>query len=208
MSEPSLRDQLDNAHEASQTILTICLAERLISEGSADSWVFEVYARSLTGIGRYDDAGSALDQAEKLAPPKDIPWIIHRRAVLEKQRGNFEEALDLWKSAHSLKPDEASFLIFAGSLSFRLGRVKDAEEFARRGTTCSEGYREEAWYCLGGYMAAQQRYDEALSCYEKAIAIDPDYELAIGRRDELLKAFPENGGEQGQHLTLGESKAL
>jgi len=197
MSEPSLRDQLDSANDADQTILTICLAERLISRGPVDSWTFEVYARSLIGIGRYDDASSALDHAEKLARPKSLPWIIHQRAVLEEQRGNFEAALDLWKSAHSLEPDEASFLIFAGSVSFRLGRLSDAEEFARKGTACTEGYPQEAWYNLGGYMAAQQRYDEALTCYEKAIEIDPEYEIAIDRRHELVQAFPDKRGDVG-----------
>ena len=211
MSETSLREQLDDAHEKDQTLLTVCLAERLIASGSEDAWVFEVYARSLIGIGRYGDASSALDQAERFSARKNLPWIIHRRAVLEERRGNFESALDLWKKAHSIKPDEASFLIFAGSILFRLGRIAEAEEFARKGTTCSAGYPDEAWYNLAGYMAAQQRYEEALSCYEKAIAIDPEYELAKGRRDELLRAFPKiQEGEQagaGQPATRSESKS-
>ena len=196
MGDANLRDQLDEAHEQDQTILTICLAERLISEGTEDPWIYEVYARSLIGIGRYDDAVVALDSAESLAKPKHVPWIIHRRAVLEERRGNFEAALNYWKESHSRKPDEASFLIYAGSISFRLGRLAEAEEFARKGTECTEGYPDEAWYNLGGYLAAQQRYDEALSCYENAIEIDPEYTIAIGRRDELLSAFPEKRGEQ------------
>ena len=73
MSETSLRDQLEEAHDQDQTILTICLAERLISEGEEDFWMFEVYARSLIGIGRYDDAITALDRAEELVPGKAIP---------------------------------------------------------------------------------------------------------------------------------------
>ena len=193
----SLRDRLEEAHKQDQTILTICLAERLISSEAEDPWLFEIYARSLIGIGRYDDAVAALNSAESLAKPLHVPWIIHRRAVLEERRGNFEAALNYLKKAHMQMPDEASFLIYAGSISFRLGRLADAEEFARRGTKCTEGYPDEAWHNLGGYLAAQQRYDEALLCYENAIAIDPDYKIAIEKRDEILSAFPNKRGEQG-----------
>ena len=197
MSDTSLRDQLGDANDDDSTILAICLAERLIANGSADGWVFEVYARNLIGIGRYEDARSALDQAEQLGSERRLPWIIHRRALIEQRRGNFEKAIELWKIAHSHKPDEATFPIYAGTIAFRLGRLSEAEDFARVGTACDKGFPDEAWYNLGGYLAAQQRYDESLVCYEKAIEIDPDYKLALRRRDELLKAFPPpTQGEQ------------
>lgn len=198
MSDISLRDQLRDANDEDSTILAVCLAERLIATGSADGWVFEVYARNLIGIGRYEDASSALDQAQQLGSEKRLPWIIHRRALIEKGRGNFEKAIELWKTAHSHKPNEATFPIYAGTIAFRLGRLSEAEGFARVGTTCEEGFPDEAWYNLGGYLAAQQRYDESLMCYEKAIEIDRDYKLALRRRDELLKAFPPlKQGESG-----------
>lgn len=196
MSTPNLRERLKEADRQDQIILAICLAERLLAEGDSAGWIFEIYAINLIGIGRYADAEAALAKAEQLVPEKRIPWVIHRRAHLEKRRGNLQSALDLWKEAHSKLPEEATFPIYAASVAFRLGRLAEAEELARIGTKCPKGFPDEAWYNLGGYLAAQQRYEEALTCYERAIELDPAYEIAIGRRKELLEAFPKERSEQ------------
>ena len=188
MSESDLRTRLKEANKKGAIILAIHLAERLIADGANEGWVFEVYAINLIGIGRYEDAESALNEAEHLVSDRRLPWVIHRRAILEKQRGNLQPALDLWMTAHSQQPDEATFPIYAATMAHRLGRLSEAEELAQIGTTCSKGYPDEAWYNLGGYLAAQERYEEAFQCYEKAIEIDPEYEIAIERRQELLEA--------------------
>ena len=167
MSTPSLRERLFAADTDDKIILSISLAEQLIAEGTDDGFIFEIYARHLIGIGRHDDATAALDRAEQLATKKALPWVIHRRALLEKRRGNLELALDLWMKAFSKKPDEATFLIFASIAANCLGRSHEAEKIARRATTCSEGCVDEAWYDLGGYLAAQERYDEAMVSYDK-----------------------------------------
>lgn len=197
MSTPTLKERLKEAHDQDEIILAISLAERLIADGADAGWIFEVYASNLIGIGRYDDAVTALDRAEQLVSDRRIPWVIHRRAHLERQRGNLQSALDLWKQAHSENPNEATFPIYAATMAHRLGRLTEAEELARIGTECSEGNPDEAYYNLGGYLAAQERYEEAMNCYEKAIDLDPEYEIAIKRRNELREAFPEKWGEQG-----------
>ncbi|MDA0811582.1 MAG: tetratricopeptide repeat protein [Verrucomicrobia bacterium] len=95
-----------------------------------------------------------------------------------------------------MAPDEATFLIHAAIMAFQLGRLSEAEELARRGTRCTKGFPEEAWHNLGGYLVAQERYDEALFCYEKALGLDPEYALALVRRAELLEvlAYPGTPG--------------
>lgn len=202
MNSVDLKSRLRDAHRSESIILVILIAERLIAKGADEGWIFEVYASSLIGMGRYGEAEGALDRAEQLASAERLPWVIHRRAHLERQRGNLQEALNLWKGAHAQNPDEATFPIFAATVAHKLGRLGEAEALARTGTGCSAGFPDEAWYNLGGYLAAQQRYDEALECYERAIEIDPEYEIAKKRRSELLEAF-----EQGWGRAVGGSDA-
>lgn len=191
MSDRDLRERLLEAFEDDSIILAILLAERLIADGSEEGWVFEIYADMLIAIGRYDDAETALSRVEHFVSEERRAWVTHRRAELEKERGNFQAALDLWKAAHSQKPDEGTFPVYASTMAHRLGRLHEAEVLARIGTQCAQGSPDEAWYNLGGYLAAQERYDEAYECYERAIEIDPDDELAIRRRQELIAACPQ-----------------
>ncbi|MEM9535611.1 MAG: tetratricopeptide repeat protein [Cyanobacteria bacterium P01_E01_bin.45] len=180
------------ADENSETILKIVLIKKYLEknpDGTARIWA--MYARSLIGMGRYEDASSALERAEKMAFENQIQWIVSQRGTLELRRGNIEAAKSYWMSAHQINPKEASYLIFAASAECQLGHLQQAEALARRATKCTDGCVDEAWYNLGGYLAAQEQYEEALECYRKATSIDPEYEIALKRRDEILAAFPD-----------------
>lgn len=184
-----------DAHGRGASVLAVALAEKLLNDGSENGWVLETYAANLIELGRCTDAEAVLDRAEKVSKKERLPWLIHRRALLEEHRGNYAVALELWKSANAMAPDEATFLIYAASIAFRLGNLMEAEELARMGTRCAEGCPDEAWHNLGRYLAAQKRYDEALFCHEKAIEIDPEYKIAIALRDELLQVLDIASGK-------------
>ena len=42
--------------------------------------------------------------------------------------------------------------------------------------------RAEAWSDLGVVHAAMERFEEALNCYDRAIALDPDHVAALNNR--------------------------
>ena len=54
----------------------------------------------------------------------------------------------------------------------------------RRAVQCHKGCVDEAWYNLGLVLRALERYDEALECFGRALAIDPQYKDArLAKRD-------------------------
>ncbi len=65
-----------------------------------------------------------------------------------------------------------------------MGKLKDAEHALKQATKCKEGHVDEAFYNLGVALTSQRKYEEALSCFEKALEIDPKYKLAkLGIQD-------------------------
>lgn len=185
-----LRIRLDEAIEEDRVFHVIWLAEQLIDANAATFRTYMLYASNLTAAGRYNDAARALADAEALATEDQIPSILGQKARIERQRGNLHAAIDFWNKAHSLEPANAAWPIFMASAMFRSGDVEGAEKMARVATKCTTGCVDEAWFNLGSYLAAQQRYEEAWDSNEKALELDPEYEHAIARRADLLAAFP------------------
>ena len=58
------------------------------------------------------------------------------------------------------------------------------------------GCIDEAYFNLGGYLLSLKRYSEAKECYQKAIELDPDYDIAYKRLADVnrtLRHINEHG---------------
>ena len=75
-------------------------------------------------------------------------------------------------------PDEATGHIYLGGVLARAGRLKEAETAHRAAIRCSQGCRDEAYLNLGLVLRAQERHDEAATCFEQALKLDPKYVAA------------------------------
>ena len=75
-------------------------------------------------------------------------------------------------------PDEASGHIYIGGVLAKSGRLKEAETAHRVAIRCTQGCRDEAYLNLGLVLRAQERYDEAATCFEQALKLDPKYVAA------------------------------
>ena len=60
----------------------------------------------------------------------------------------------------------------------KAGKLSEALKCDRRATKCKEGAIDEAYYNLGVTLGALGRHKEALTCFEKAIDLDPKFKLA------------------------------
>lgn len=87
--------------------------------------------------------------------------------------------------AHKLLPNNATYLIFAGSVAFRRGDIERAQTLAKQATETSEGSIDEAFFNLGSYLLSARRYRESAECYRKALEIDPDYDIAKERLSDV-----------------------
>ena len=204
----NLLDELSQADEAGHVALTRHLCEQVLANEPDHGPTLIRYASCLVDLSLYEEATAALDRAERVVPRERRHLVLAQRGHLRKAMGDHADAERLFISAHEHDPDDATYLIYAGSAAFARGDVKHAEDLARKALDCSEGCIDEAYFNLGGCLLAQKEYDEARRCYIRALEIDPDYQIAKDRLEDvdcLLKYEGKQDGG-GQPATRSMSK--
>ena len=191
-----LLDELSRADEAGHVALTRHLCEQVLADDPAHGPTLIRYAASLIDLSLYEDATAVLDRAEQVVPRERQQLVLAQRGHLLQSMGDHAEAERSFVSAHEHDPKDATYLIYAGTAAFARGDITGAVSFARRALECTEGCVDEAYFNLGGYLLAQKKYDEARRCYVRAIEIDPDYEIAKSRLEDLDRLLKYQG-EQG-----------
>jgi tetratricopeptide (TPR) repeat protein len=156
---------------------------------SHDAWL--MYGFALYRTDRFKEAKKALIRTMKLTEESDdnLSWLFCRMGQSYEGSGKFNKAIEWYKKAHNLNPSEATFLIYQGVLSLRLGKYDEAAQILIKATNCSEGCIDEAFYNLGVVRIAQKRYNEALTCFEKTLEIDPKYKEAKQQLKDMKKVL-------------------
>jgi tetratricopeptide (TPR) repeat protein len=181
------------ADERDQVGYTRHLCERYLENHPDHVPTLIRYACNLIALAQYSAAQAALDHAQPIAPKERLHLVIAQRGHLLQAQGDFLGAEELFMQAHELDPNDATYLIYAGSVAFRRGDISRAEALARQATACSDGCIDEAWFNLGGYLLSARRYGEAAECYRRALDIDPDYDIARERLSDVELILKENG---------------
>ena len=136
------------------------------------------WAPRLIDLGRHAEAEGALKRAIALCPPEKV-WIpLAEMGHLQKSRGEFWGAAAWYGQAIKSVPDEAGGHIGLGGILARFGRLQEAENAHRAATRCTKGRLDEAYLNLGLVLRAEQRDEEAASCLEQALRLDPKYAAA------------------------------
>jgi len=189
----NLLDELSRADEAGHVALTRHLCEQVLADEPSHGPTLIRYAACLVDLSLYEGAAAVLDRAEQVVPLERQQLVLAQRGHLLHAMGDHAGAEMSFVFAHEHDPNDATYLIYAGSAAFSRGDISGAESFARKALECSEGCLDEAYFNLGGYLLAQKKYDEARRCYVRAIEIDPDYEIAKSRLDDLDRLLKYQG---------------
>ena len=197
--DEELLDELSRVDEEGDAVYVRHLCELVLEEHSQHWPTLLRHASNLIDLAQYELASEALQRADICVPKKHRHLVVSRWAHLAKAKGQFAAAEALYWEAHKLAPDDAGYLIFAGSVAFRDGRVERAEELARKAIACPRGCIDEAYFNLGGYLLSQKRYAEAKECYQKAIEMDPDYDVAYQRLADVNRTL-RHIYERGEQL--------
>ena len=128
------------------------------------------YAAALHALGRHDEALAALEQVLEIEPGFWRSWLLTSRVLVTKNR--FDEALAATEKALKLRPDEAPVLDSMAEALWRLGRLDEAEDFARRAIAeaPSLGFGTET---MGAVQMAQRDYPAAIEYYMQALVHEP-----------------------------------
>src|SRR4029077_8285252 len=89
-----------------------------------------------------------------------------------------DEARRAYDEAHHLMPKSTIPMIYRGVMELRVGEFTAAREWLHRALECPEGAFEEAHFNIGSSYLAEQDYPKAIQHYQKAITLDPDYDIA------------------------------
>lgn len=139
--------------------------------------------------GRYQEAERVLHEVIQLASFKLLHQGLTKLGHLCRGQGRFDEAEKWYRKALERKPENADEWYVLGSLLAQKGDLGGAEVCHRRATQCAEGCVDEAYLNLGLVLRAQERYEEALECFKKALEITPDYKLAIVGKSDMEKVI-------------------
>jgi tetratricopeptide (TPR) repeat protein len=190
MAKRTKRERLEEIREAEkreETGYSRFLCERFLKDFPSDPEVLARLANDLIELAQYEKAEDTIEVAERVAPQVWMHVFAARRGHLLEAKGMFEQAESMFLRARDLKKKktDATYLIFAANAAFKRGDLDRAIALEREAILCPEGCIDEAYFNLGGLLLSLCRFDEAAECYREALRIDPLYEIARKRLEDV-----------------------
>src|SRR6266487_1190002 len=125
-------------------------------------------------------------------------WLDTGRIFLERK--DYQSALEAYKQAIFLDPNDADAYANKSEALFRLESYKEALRASEQAIQLDNNLAK-AWTNKGVALSNFKRYDEAIDAYDQAICLDPNYARAysnkgaalgnLKRYDEALAAFDQ-----------------
>jgi tetratricopeptide (TPR) repeat protein len=122
---------------------------------------------------RYPRAAARVYEVALQRFPRSARLWGHR-GVLERNRGNHDEAVQFLKQALALKPDYGIAIHNLANAYELHGDFALAFEWYGKAIE-SDGTRAPSWNGLGNCHGALAQYEQAIDCYRRAIDLDPNY---------------------------------
>lgn len=183
------------------------LARQYVSRHPRNAIGLCVLGEALGMMEQHSEARSTFCSALRLASmDKDLEdradFIYVQIGHMYDHKGNRHRA-EMWYRRAVKCYVNTNNLVFLGTCLAGQGRFDEAEHLLRRAVKVESSNPDEAYYNLGIIFRNTERYDEALVCLERAIELDPDYELAKGARDDILQM--QEIGDSIQHQRPAEA---
>jgi len=175
-----------------------------ISEASVlNSLASKSYANYM--MGRYDNSLELLEKMLEIVP--DDPESLFRKGLVLYKAERYNEALFCLENALSKCRQFPEAWYCKGNVLRELGNYDDALEAFEFSITCSQplNYQfprftwipltsssqikmdsAEAWYCKGEIFFRQNKYEDALEAFNRALDIKPGFQDASKFRDTVL----------------------
>jgi Flp pilus assembly protein TadD len=144
------------------------------------------YMRALTavGLGQLELAESDLRLIIS-EQPDNAAAINALGYTLADLTDRYEEAEELINQAYELQPDDASIIDSMGWISYRLGRLSEAESYMRE--AWDKMRNAEIAAHLGEVLWARGQKDEARATWKMGMELESDNETLI----ETMRRFGE-----------------
>lgn len=97
-----------------------------------NSLYHETFSRVLTRMKKIDRAEKEADLAVKYAEGKASPLLFSHRATIKLRQKKYKAAINDWKSAIELKPDNPRYYINAANIYLKIGEKQDAITYYKK----------------------------------------------------------------------------
>ena len=135
----------------------------------------------------YDQAEQSLRQAIRLNPEmEDAHYLL---GGIAEAQGNLQAAIEGYHKALAIKPDFEIVFRDLCRVLFLSGGNERARTVILEGISLNPQVADFQYY-LGNLCMHENKLDDAIACYQKALAIQPD---SIGVHTNMGKAFLEKG---------------
>ena len=132
--------------------------------------------------------------------PWAIPWPARAPRRLEHyQRGEYDQALQLYRDALLDRPDAPELHFNVGDALFKRGEYDQAlREFERVLSAEEQKIQAQAHYNMGNSFFQQQAFEQAVAAYKQALELDADDEDAKVNLELALEKLQEQQQQQQQ----------
>ena len=143
------------------------------------AWFTLGKAYALTGRG--GDADAAFEKCFELSPERRM--MAH--AAEHQRDGRLEEAEHLYRRVLRHNPDNVDALRLLGTLSLAAHREAEAESLLLKAVTIAPDFLA-TWLDLGKLRSDLDRYAEALECFDRVLAAEPQNIQALFLKAQAL----------------------
>jgi tetratricopeptide (TPR) repeat protein len=173
-------DEIREAHDKAKwaSLLELCALHLKRVPDHLEARIPQAIA--LRHLNRFEEAATSLQETydHESASPKCKYHCLCELGLTFEQMGKFDDARSAYQSAHQLFATKTSAMIYRGVMELHLGDFAAARVWLCRALDCPEGDFDEAHFNIGSTYLSEQNYLKAIEHYQKAISIDPDYDLA------------------------------
>lgn len=189
----------------------------LMAARPADPALHNLLGIALRQAGRLDESEVAFRRACECEHGN--PEFRANLAQLLRARGHFDRSIAEFRRALEAAPMFRPARLGLARTLLQAGQPALAEREARA-LIALDARDHEAWSALGSSLHAQQRHEEAVEAFSRAVTIKPDYDLArqnfatllgfLDRSEQALceLAECERRGVRGRLLDLARARAL
>lgn len=172
MSSPHFLDSARRAHQQGDFAAALAAARQLLQRAPDEPEAHWLAGTALLQLGQVTEAVAHLERSA--AKARHHPAVLGALAQAYFQAGRYAEAQAHFRKAGQADPRNWQYRMGAANAAALAGRAEEAE-LALRQLAQRHPAEPLVWFNYGNVLRDRQRPAEALDCYERAVALAPDF---------------------------------
>ena len=152
----------------------------------------------LASDGDYVSAIACFKRALILQQDNDLLW--YNLGVTYRDSGDLNNARDALLKAYKINRTNTDTIEALATTCLQLERVSEAAKIVKEGLDADE-FNSRLWNLLGVTFFHKEAFEEAASCFEDAVSLNPYYKDAIyNLRDTYINLNNQNGAAECERI--------